>query len=63
MVGSVLMQRMLELDDFADIDEAVFYTTSQPGQSGPDIGRDIPPLEDAGNLDSLKPCAGLRSGV
>ena len=54
MVGSVLMQRMLELDDFADIDEAVFYTTSQPGQSGPDIGRDIPPLEDAGNLDSLK---------
>jgi len=54
MVGSVLMQRMLAQDDFADIDEPVFYTTSQVGQSGPDIGRDIPPLEDAGNLDSLK---------
>jgi aspartate-semialdehyde dehydrogenase len=54
MVGSVLMQRMLEQNDFADIDEAVFYTTSQVGQSGPDIGRDIPPLQDATSLDSLK---------
>jgi aspartate-semialdehyde dehydrogenase len=54
MVGSVLMQRMLEQNDFADIDEAVFYTTSQVGQSGPDIGRDIPPLQDATRLDSLK---------
>ena len=54
MVGSVLMQRMLEQNDFADIDEAVFYTTSQVGQSGPDIGRDIPPLQDATDLDSLK---------
>jgi len=54
MVGSVLMQRMLEQNDFADIDEAVFYTTSQVGQSGPDIGRDIQPLQDATSLDSLK---------
>ena len=54
MVGSVLMQRMLEQNDFADIDEAVFYTTSQVGQSGPDIGRDIPPLQDATDLDGLK---------
>jgi aspartate-semialdehyde dehydrogenase len=45
---------MLEQNDFADIDEAVFYTTSQPGQSGPDIGRDIPPLQDATDLVSLK---------
>jgi len=54
MVGSVLMQRMLAQNDFADIDEAVFYTTSQVGRSGPDIGRDIPPLQDATDLDSLK---------
>ena len=54
MVGSVLMQRMLAQNDFADIEEAVFYTTSQPGQNGPDIGRDIPPLQDATDLDSLK---------
>jgi aspartate-semialdehyde dehydrogenase len=54
MVGSVLMQRMLEENDFANIDEAVFYTTSQVGQSGPDIGRDVPPLQDATDLESLK---------
>ncbi len=54
MVGSVLMQRMLQENDFANIDEAVFYTTSQVGQSGPDIGRDIPALEDATDLESLK---------
>ena len=54
MVGSVLMQRMLEENAFANIDEAVFYTTSQVGQSGPDIGRDIPPLADATDLQSLK---------
>ena len=54
MVGSVLMQRMLQENDFANIDEAVFYTTSQVGQSGPDIGRDIPALEDATDLESLE---------
>ena len=54
MVGSVLMQRMLQENDFANIDEAVFYTTSQVGQSGPDIGRDIPVLEDATDIESLK---------
>ncbi len=29
MVGSVLMQRMREENDFAAIDEPVFFTTSQ----------------------------------
>ncbi len=55
MVGSVLMQRMLEENDFANIVEPVFYTTSQVGLAGPDIGRDIPTLQDATDLDSLKP--------
>ncbi|MDH5371075.1 MAG: aspartate-semialdehyde dehydrogenase, partial [Gammaproteobacteria bacterium] len=36
MVGSVLMQRMREENDFNDI-EPVFFTTSQAGQAGPDI--------------------------
>ena len=54
MVGSVLMDRMREENDFAGIDEPVFFTTSQVGQDGPDIGRDIPPLKDATDLDELK---------
>ncbi len=54
MVGSVLMQRMLEERDFDLIDEPVFFTTSQAGQAGPDIGKPIPPLQDATDLDQLK---------
>ncbi|MDH3760939.1 MAG: aspartate-semialdehyde dehydrogenase [Gammaproteobacteria bacterium] len=54
MVGSVLMQRMLDERDFDHIDEAVFFTTSQAGQSGPDIGKEIPPLQDAGDFELLK---------
>ncbi|GDX59251.1 MAG: aspartate-semialdehyde dehydrogenase [Nitrosomonadaceae bacterium] len=53
MVGSVLMQRMREEDDFALV-EPVFFTTSQKGGQGPDIGRDTPPLRDAYNIDELK---------
>ncbi|MGV6826143.1 MAG: aspartate-semialdehyde dehydrogenase [bacterium] len=54
MVGSVLMERMREENDFSRIKEPVFFTTSQVGQAGPDIGRDIPPLKDAMDLDELK---------
>lgn len=53
MVGSVLMQRMREENDFADI-EPVFFSTSQAGQPGPDVGKDVPPLKDATDLDELK---------
>ena len=53
MVGSVLMQRMREENDFALI-EPVFFTTSQPGGKGPDVGRDIPPLKDAKDIAELK---------
>ena len=53
MVGSVLMGRMREEHDFEHIEEPVFFTTSQVGQPGPDIGRDIPPLKDAGDIDAL----------
>ena len=54
MVGSVLMQRMREENDFAGIDEPVFFTTSQAGQPGPDVGKEIPPLKDARDIDELK---------
>ena len=54
MVGSVLMQRMREENDFANIVEPVFFTTSQVGQPGPDIGKDIPALKDATDLNELK---------
>jgi len=54
MVGSVLMDRMREEGDFAWIDEPVFFTTSQLGQPGPDVGKDIPPLQDATDIDALR---------
>lgn len=54
MVGSVLMDRMREENDFAAIAEPVFFTTSQVGQQGPDIGKEIPPLKDAGDIDELR---------
>lgn len=53
MVGSVLMQRMLEEKDFTGF-EPVFYSTSQVGEKGPDIGIDIPPLRDAYDIEDLK---------
>ena len=53
MVGSVLMRRMRDENDFADI-EPVFFTTSQPGQPGPDVGKEVPALKDAKNIDELK---------
>lgn len=54
MVGSVLMQRMMEERDFDHIEEPVFFTTSQVGQAGPDIGKDIPALKDATSIEELK---------
>jgi aspartate-semialdehyde dehydrogenase len=53
MVGSVLMDRMRAEDDFRDI-EPVFFSTSQVGQPGPDIGREVPALGDAKDIDTLK---------
>jgi len=52
MVGSVLMQRMQAEGDF-DLIEPRFFTTSQVGAPGPDIGRSVQPLADARDLDAL----------
>ncbi len=53
MVGSVLMHRMREENDFAQIAEPVFFSTSQHGEPGPDVGRGPQPLSDARDLDAL----------
>lgn len=53
MVGSVLLQRMREERDFDHV-EPVFFTTSQPGKAGPDVGRETPPLKDAKDIAELK---------
>src|SRR6185369_3784853 len=50
MVGSVLIQRMLEENDFAGI-EPVFFTTSQVGQSAP---LNAGTLKDASDIAELK---------
>ena len=52
MVGSVLMQRMLEERDFDHI-EPTFFSTSSAGGKGPAIGRDTGPLKDAGDVAAL----------
>jgi aspartate-semialdehyde dehydrogenase len=52
MVGSVLLQRMLEERDFARI-EAEFFTTSNVGGEGPAIGKPVGPLKDAQDIAAL----------
>ena len=53
MVGSVLLQRMREERDF-DLIDPVFFTTSNAGGKGPDVGRGTAALEDARSIDELK---------
>jgi aspartate-semialdehyde dehydrogenase len=53
MVGSVLMQRMREEDDFGAVSEPCFFSTSQQGEPGPDVGQGAAPLLDAGDLEAL----------
>ncbi len=63
MVGSVLLQRMLEERDFDSI-EPVFFSTSAAGGKGPAIGKAVPALRDAndpkafGDIDAIVTCQG-----
>ena len=64
MVGSVLMSRMIEHNDFDGI-EAVFYTTSQKGMKAPELCKNMNPLlqdafdvESLSNLDVIMSCQG-----
>ncbi|NOU50223.1 aspartate-semialdehyde dehydrogenase [Pseudoalteromonas sp. JBTF-M23] len=52
MVGSVLMHRMMEENDFAHID-AHFFTTSQTGLLGPDFAGTAKPLQNANDVKAL----------
>jgi aspartate-semialdehyde dehydrogenase len=52
MVGSVLLERMRAENDFAHF-EPVFFSTSQAGQDGPDVGKGTTPLRDANDLSAL----------
>lgn len=53
MVGSVLMQRMVEEGDFNFI-EPVFFSTSQVGIPAPNFGKDAGMLQDAFDIEKLK---------
>ncbi|OCG14524.1 aspartate-semialdehyde dehydrogenase [Gilliamella sp. wkB292] len=53
MVGSVLMQRMVEEHDF-DYINPVFFSTSQAGAAAPTFGGKTGTLQSADNIDALK---------
>ena len=53
MVGSVLMQRMVEEHDF-DYINPVFFSTSQAGQAAPTFGGKTGSLQSADNIDALQ---------
>jgi aspartate-semialdehyde dehydrogenase len=52
MVGSVLVQRMLEEKDF-DLIDPVFFSTSNAGAPGPRIGKSGGKLKDAADVRAL----------
>lgn len=52
MVGSVLMGRMREENDFAKINP-VFFSTSNAGGQAPDVGKEVPPLKNAFDIEAL----------
>ena len=55
MVGSVLVERMRAEGDFALIDPA-FFSTSQAGVAGPDIGQGASTVADANDVEALARC-------
>ncbi|MFM7226270.1 MAG: aspartate-semialdehyde dehydrogenase [Burkholderiaceae bacterium] len=55
MVGSVLMQRMQEENDFSHI-EPVFFSTSNAGGKAPAMAKNESTLKDANDIESLKKC-------
>ena len=52
MVGSVLVQRMRDERDF-DLIDPIFFSTSQAGGKGPDIGKSAALVKDANNIAEL----------
>jgi aspartate-semialdehyde dehydrogenase len=60
MVGSVLVERMRAEGDFALL-EPVFFSTSQAGGRGPEIGQPTGLVADAHDLEALRACDILLS--
>jgi len=52
MVGSVLLQRMQEENDF-DLIEPVFFSTSRAGTRGPALGRSAQTVQDSRDVKAL----------
>jgi aspartate-semialdehyde dehydrogenase len=52
MVGSVLLKRMVQENDFSGL-EPTFFSTSDVGGKGPDVGMATRPLQDAMDLTQL----------
>ena len=52
MVGSVLMDRMRAERDFEHV-LPTFFSTSQAGGAGPDIGHKVGPVQDANDIEAL----------
>jgi aspartate-semialdehyde dehydrogenase len=59
MVGSVLLERMRAEHDFDHV-EPVFFSTSQVGAPGPDVGHGSAPLLDASDVKAF---AGLEAVI
>ena len=55
MVGSVLMDRMVQEKDF-DLIEPVFFSTSDAGGKAPAMARNETTLKDAKDISALKKC-------
>ena len=55
MVGSVLMDRMVQEKDF-DLIEPLFFSTSNSGGQAPSMAKNETTLQDAFNIEQLKRC-------
>ena len=55
MVGSVLMDRMMQEKDF-DLIEPLFFSTSNSGGKAPSMAKNETTLQDAFDIDQLKRC-------
>ena len=56
MVGSVLMGRMLEENDFAHVEKTIFFSTSAAGAKAPNVRGAVEDLQDAKDVAALSQC-------
>jgi aspartate-semialdehyde dehydrogenase len=56
MVGSVLMGRVLEENDFAHVEKTIFFSTSAAGAKAPNVKGAAEDLQDAKDVAALSQC-------